>query len=62
VLDGYAVRFGPISEERRTELLTYADWANRRRPFEAIQLILPDSSGRWPEDPDYDSYPQPLLS
>jgi hypothetical protein len=62
VLDGYAVRFGPISDERRTELLTYADWANRRRPFEAIQLILPDGSGRWPEDPDYDSYPQPLLS
>jgi hypothetical protein len=61
VLQGYDVRFGPVSDERRVELLTYADWANRRRPFEALQLILPDSSGRWPEDPQYDSYPQPLL-
>ena len=43
------------------ELLTYADWANRRGPFEALQLILPDSSGRWPEDPDYNAYAQPLL-
>jgi Domain of unknown function (DUF4262) len=62
VLDGYDVRFARISDERRVELLTYADWANGRRPFEAIQVVLPDSSGRWPDDPDYDSYPQPLLA
>ena len=62
VLHGYDVRFGPVSDERRVELLTYVDWANRRRPFEALQMILPDSSGRWPEDPEYDSYPQPLLA
>jgi hypothetical protein len=61
VLHGYDVRFGPVSDERRLELLTYVDWANRRRQFEALQIILPDSSGRWPEDPEYDSYPQPLL-
>jgi hypothetical protein len=61
VLQDYEVRFGPVSHEQRVELLTYADWANRRRPFEALQLILPDSSGRWPEDPDYNAYPQPLL-
>jgi hypothetical protein len=61
VLQGYEVRFGPVSDEQRVELLTYADWANRRRPFEALQLILPDSSGRWPEDPDYNAYAQPLL-
>lgn len=62
VLDGYDVRFARVSEGRRVELLTYADWANGRRPFEAIQLVLPDSSGRWPDDPGYDSYPQPLLA
>jgi hypothetical protein len=61
VLEGHEVRFGPVSDERRAELLTYSDWANRRHPFEAVQLILPDSLGRWPEDPEYDSYPQPLL-
>ena len=61
VLDDYTVRFGSVSEERRIELLTYADWANRRRPFEAIQLILPDRSGRWPDEPAYESFPQPLL-
>lgn len=61
VLDGYSVRFGPVSDERRIELLTYADWANRRRPFQALQLILPDQSGRWPDDPHYDAYPQPVL-
>ena len=59
VLQGYDVRFGPVSDEQRVELLTYADWANRRRPFEALQLIMPDSSGRWPEDPDYNAYPSP---
>jgi Domain of unknown function (DUF4262) len=61
VLQGYEVRFGLVSDEQRIELLTYADWANHRRPFEALQLILPDSSGRWPEDPDYNAYAQPLL-
>jgi len=61
VLEGYSVRFGPVSDERRTELLTYADWANCRRPFQALQLILPDESSRWPDDPHYDAYPQPLL-
>lgn len=62
VLDGYDVRFGRVSDERRVELLTYVEWANRRRPFEALQIILPDSSGRWPDDPEYDAYPQPLLA
>ena len=45
MLQGYEVRFGPVSDEQRVELLTYADWANRR----------------WPEDPDYNAYAQPLL-
>jgi Domain of unknown function (DUF4262) len=61
VLTRYEVRFGAVSEARRLTLLTYADWANRRGPFDAIQLILPDSNGRWPDDSHYDSYPQPLL-
>ena len=61
VLDGYDVRFGAVSDARRKELLTFADWAGRRRPFDALQLVLPDRDGRWPDDPAYDSVPQPLL-
>jgi Domain of unknown function (DUF4262) len=61
VLDGYDVCFGAVAPARRTELLTYASWANRRRRFEALQLVLPDAAGRWPWDDDYDSVPQPLL-
>lgn len=61
ILDGYPVRFGTVSDARRKELLTYADWAGLRRPFEALQLILPDGEGRWPDDPAYGAFPQPLL-
>jgi hypothetical protein len=62
IVEGYSVRFADVSPERRTELLTYASWANRRRPFEALQLVVPDASGRWPWDAAYDSIPQPLLT
>ena len=62
LLEGYEVRFGSVSDERRLELLTWSDWANLREPFEALQLILPDRAGRWPEDPQYAGFPQPLLS
>ena len=62
VLEGHDVRFVRVSDEQRVELLTYADWATSRRPFEAIQIVLRDSSGRWPDDPYYDSCPQPLLA
>lgn len=61
VLEGYDVCFALVSPARRTELLTYADWANRRRPFEALQLVLPDASARWPWDDGYASVAQPLL-
>ena len=61
VLEGYSVRFGAVTPARRTELLTYASWANRRRPFDSLQLTLPDAVGRWPWDVDYGSVPQPLL-
>jgi hypothetical protein len=61
ILEGYSVTFARVSDERRNELLTYASWANQRRPFEALQLVLPDSRGRWPWEADYDSVPEPLL-
>ncbi len=62
VLDGYEVAFGAVSEHRRKELLTWADWLNRRRHFEALQVVLPDRSGHWPQDPQYAGFPQPLLA
>jgi hypothetical protein len=61
VLPELTVRFDPVSDERRQELLTYASWANRRQPFQAVQLVLPDPAGRWPEDPGYHGHPQPLI-
>lgn len=62
VLQGYDVRLGAVSEARRVELLTWADWANQREPFDALQVILPDRAGRWPDEPAYQGFPQPLLS
>jgi hypothetical protein len=61
VLEGYPVRFGPVSDEQRSELLTYAGWLYSGRAFPALQLILPDRAGRMPDDTGYDGYPQPLL-
>lgn len=61
VLEGYEIAFGSVTASRRLELLTWADWANRREPFDALQVILPDRAGHWPTQPDYSSFPQPLL-
>lgn len=61
VLDDLLVRFGAVSEENRLGKLTYADWANRRRPFEALQLILPDPHGNWLWEIHYHGLSQPLL-
>ncbi len=62
VLMEYEVSFGAVSDLRRLELLTCADWLNRGAQFEALQLILPDKTGAWPDDPNYGPYPQPLLA
>jgi hypothetical protein len=61
ILEGYTVCFREVSAPRREELLTYASWANRRRSFEALQLVVPDRAGRWSWDAAYDAYPQPPL-
>jgi hypothetical protein len=61
VVQNYEVCFGAVSPARRDELLTYATWLNQGRPFDAVQLVLPDREGRWPWDDGYDSVPQPLL-
>jgi hypothetical protein len=61
VLEFAAVAFGPVSSNRRKELLTFADWVARRKRFDALQILLPDRHGRFPDHPSYAGPPQPLL-
>ena len=61
ILDGYDVRLGTVTDDHRLALLTWTDWTLGRRPFAALQVILPDRAGHWPDDPDYVGYAQPLL-
>ncbi len=61
VLAGYEVRFDAVGEQARDLILTWAHWANDRMPFEAVQLVFPDTQGRWPEDLGYHAFSQPLL-
>ena len=62
VLDGYPARFGPVTHHWRKEILTFADWAARRKRFEALQILLPDKAGTFPDDAAYAGPPQPLLA
>ena len=62
VLTDLPVMFGAVSESERKWRLTYADWLNRRRPFEAVQLILPGPNGAWPWEREYVALAQPLLA
>ena len=61
ILDGLPARFGPVSAYWRKEVLTFADWAARRKAFEAVQLLWPDKAGHFPDAPEYAGPPQPLL-
>lgn len=61
VLDGFVVRFDAVSQTCATELLTWAHWAAGRQAFDALQLVLPDTCGRWPEEDGYNGFPQPSL-
>ncbi len=61
ILHELPARFGPVSPHRRKELLTFSDWAARRRRFEAVQLLVPDRAGTFPDEDAYAGPPQPLL-
>ena len=54
-------RFGPVSRRWHKEILTFADWAARRKRFDAVQILLPDRAGRFPDEPAHSGPPQPLL-
>lgn len=62
ILDDFAVRFGDVSEAGRWSLLTLAHWAMHRHYYDALQLVLPDPLGNWPEDPGYRGFAQPSLA
>jgi hypothetical protein len=62
VLEGFTVRFDAVGEACREACLTWASWAAGSERFSALQLVLPDRSGRWPEDAGYHGFPQPSLS
>jgi hypothetical protein len=62
VLEGYPVRFDAVDDRCRRELMTWTVWANFNRPFAALQVVLPDRKGRWPEDDAYGAIPQPRLA
>lgn len=61
ILEHAPACFGAVSPRWRKELLTFADWAARRKRFEALQIVLPDRTGRFPSSPTYTGPPQPLL-
>lgn len=47
-LDDFDVCFGQVSEKNRKGHLCWADWYYERKPFKALQLIYPSTSGVWP--------------
>jgi hypothetical protein len=61
ILHDVPARFSAVSPRWRKELLTFADWAARRKRFEALQIVMPDRTGTFPTSPAYAGPPQPLL-
>ncbi|WP_205698341.1 DUF4262 domain-containing protein [Conexibacter sp. SYSU D00693] len=56
------VRLGAVSAMRRHELLQLSAWAAEGEPFDALQVLVPDEAGRFPDQDGYAGPPQPLLS
>lgn len=62
VLQGSEVRFCGAPVRVRTELMTFTDWLYDREPFDALQVVWPDTEDRWPwEEGSRGSY-QPVLA
>jgi hypothetical protein len=62
ILEGLAVRIGAVDPHVAWECLSWSSWLRPGEWVPALQLILPDAAGRWPDDPAYDSKTQPLLA
>jgi len=64
-LDGFAVQFGAVAPEHRSEYMRSACWLHGDPEFAALQLIWPSTSGVWPWDPEASDWfrtNQPLLA
>ena len=64
LLDGFDVELRPIPEPYIEPHFGWALWFYDGRPFPAVQLVYPTTSGFWPWDPDAsDSFrrTQPVL-
>ncbi|MEG4191112.1 DUF4262 domain-containing protein [Microcoleus sp. Pol17_C1] len=64
-LEGFAVQFGHVSRDHRSEYMRSATWLHGTPDFSALQLIYPNTSGVWPWDDDADDWfraNQPLLA
>ena len=48
LLEGFAVRFLDVPEQKAGELYGGASWAYQNKPFRGVQLIWPDKERRWP--------------
>jgi len=63
---GYQTQFVTITPRWRERLLTrtadYYRVYHQGKPFEALQMVMPDPQHRWPWEVDYSWRPQPLLN
>lgn len=62
VLDGSEVRFCGVPVPVRRQLMTYTDWLYDREPFDALQVIWPDTEDRWPWEEGSRGAYQPVLA
>jgi hypothetical protein len=51
ILPGFPVTFRPVHEGWYRDLLGYAMWFAQRPPLPVVQVVWPDTEGRFPWDP-----------
>jgi Domain of unknown function (DUF4262) len=61
VLDGSPVRFVAIPEDAKREHLAITAGFYGDEPFEALQIVFPDSQNRWPWEDGSQAVPQDVL-
>ena len=61
LIDGEPVRFVAVAQAHHAPLLGYARWLHRGRGFQAVQLLVPDGDGAWPDKDGYAGVAQPSL-
>lgn len=62
VLEGSEVRFCGVPAPVRKQLMTYTDWLYEREPFDALQVVWPDTEDLWPWEEGSRGDYQPVLA